>query len=83
MNIDEKASRAKRLRDDEAFQGLISEVRNDAIAKFVNSGAADAEAREEAHALLRALSKIEGTLAAAIDAKTLADKKKGQHRGSD
>lgn len=82
MNVQEKASRAKRLRDDEAFQDLMAEVRNDAIAAFVNSGAADAAAREEAHALLRALSKIEGTLEAAIGAKTLADKK-GQHRGSD
>lgn len=83
MNIDEKASRAKRLRDDEAFADFIQEVREDAIAAFANSRANETEAREEAHALLRAINQIEGKLDAAIGAKALADKRKGQHRGND
>lgn len=82
MNIDEKASRAKRLRADEAFQMLIQEVRDTAIARFLNSGATDTEARETAHSLIRAINEIDSTLQSWTDAKTVADKK-GQHRGSD
>lgn len=78
--IIEKASRAQRLRDDEAFQEFVAQVRNDAIAAFVESGAKDNEAREEAHSILRALAKIEDALNAAIGAKALADKK-DRHRG--
>lgn len=81
-NIVEKASRARRLRDDEAFQEFVAEVRNGAIARFTESGAADTAAREEAHAILRALAAIEGQLQSAIDAESFA-KKKGQHRGND
>ena len=80
--IQERASRAKRLRADDAFQEFVKEVRDDAIASFMSSGPGDTDVREEAHAILRALSNIEGKLDAAIGAKTLADKK-GQHRGSD
>ena len=81
MNIQETASRAKRLRADEDFQNLIQEIRDDAIASFVNSAAADVEAREDAHAIMRAINKIDSTLAAKIDAQTVAEKK-GQHRGN-
>ena len=82
MNIQEKASRAKRLRDDEAFQMLVKEVRDTATQRFLNSAASDTEARENAHSIIRALNEIDSTLQSWIDAKTVADKK-GQHRGSD
>lgn len=80
--IVEKAARAKRLRGDEAFQEFTEEVRNGAIARFTESGAADTATREEAHAILRALAAIEGQLQSAIDAESF-EKKKGQHRGND
>lgn len=82
MNIEEKASAAKRLRKDEGFQAFIAEVREAAIADFVNSGPKETEAREEAHAILRALAAIEARLSAAEGAKALKDRK-GQHRVND
>lgn len=82
MNVQERASAAKRLRNDEAFQMFIAEVREAAVADFVNSGPKQTDAREEAHAILRALSEIERRLNAAEGAKSLQDKK-GQHRAND
>ena len=82
MNINEKATCAKRLRDDEAFQTLISEVRDTAISRFLTSGAPNVDAREQAHSLIRAINEIDNVLQSWADAKTVADKK-GQHRGSD
>jgi hypothetical protein len=80
--IVEKASRARRLRGDDAFCEFMEEVRDWAIAQFTESGAADTAIREEAHAILRALAAIEGRLQSAIDAESF-EKKKGQHRGND
>ena len=77
MNIQEKAARAKRLREDEAFASFVAEVREDAIRMFTNSGTKDTATREEAHALLRAVQAIETRLDAAIDAQTIAER---QHR---
>lgn len=81
-DVERRAARAKRLRADETFQQVIQELKNDALAAFVSSGAADTAAREEAHAMTRAISSIEGKLDGWIAAQTLANRK-GQHRGSD
>lgn len=75
MNIEDKAAWAKRLRGDEAFQMFMAEVREDAIAAFTESAADDTAKREEAHAILRALGKIDGALQTAINAKAVKDKK--------
>jgi len=83
MNINEKAAWAKRLRADEAFQMFMAEVREDAMQAFATSAAHESEKREEAHAILRGLSKLDGVLNSAINAKAVSDKKKGQDRGSD
>ena len=80
--ISERASRAKRLRDDKAFQEFMEDVRSQQVAVFLKI-AASPEAREEAHAIVRALSTIEGTLDAAVSAETYEQKRKGQHRGND
>jgi hypothetical protein len=42
---------------------------------FANSGASDVEAREDAHAILRAVNQIEITLDAAITAEVILDRK--------
>lgn len=81
-NITERAHRAKRLRDDEAFQEFIEDVRTDALRQFETSGPKDTEVREEAHAILRVLRKLQGKLDAAVAAET-RQARKGQHRGSD
>lgn len=79
--ISERAARAKRLRDDEAFQEFMEAVRQRQVATFLNI-AAPQEARDEAHAIVRALATIEGEIEAAIGAHTY-EQKKGQHRATD
>lgn len=70
-----KAEDAKRLKNDTAFTQFIEDVRNEQIRLFTTSGAQDIEQREEAHAILRALTKIEVQLDAATMAETLLDRK--------
>ena len=70
-----KAEDAKRLKDDTAFTQFVEDVRNEQIRLFTTSDAQDVEQREEAHAILRALNKIEVQLDAAIAAETLLDRK--------
>ena len=70
-----QAEDAKRLKNDTAFTQIVEDVRNEQIRLFRTSGAQDIEQREEAHAILRALNKIEVQLDAAIAAETLLDRK--------
>ena len=70
-----KAEDAKRLKNDTAFTQFVEDVRNEQIRLFTTSAAQDVEQREEAHAILRALNKIEVKLDAAIAAETLLDRK--------
>ena len=70
-----KSEDAKRLKNDTAFSDFIEDVRNEQFRLFRTSGAQDIEQREEAHAILRALTKIEVELDAAIMAETLLDRK--------
>ena len=69
------ADDAERLKNDTAFMQFVEDVRNEQIRLFTTSAAQDVEQREEAHAILRALNKIEVQLDAAIAAKTLLDRK--------
>tara|TARA_R110000796_G_scaffold4779_1_gene18190 strand:- start:631 stop:873 length:243 start_codon:yes stop_codon:yes gene_type:complete len=70
-----KADEARRLKSDSAFSAFVQEVRDDQMASFANSGVADVAAREEAHAILRALNMIEVRLDAATTAETFLDRK--------
>ena len=70
-----KAEEAKRLKNDPAFKGFMASVREAQISVFVDSEADDIYAREEAHAMVRALNLIEVNLDAAIAAETLLDRK--------
>jgi len=69
------ADDAERLKNDTAFMQFVKDVRNEQIRLFTTSAAQDVEQREEAHAILRALNKIEVQLDAVIAAKTLLDRK--------
>lgn len=71
-----KAEEAKRLKNDPAFKGFMISVREAQISVFMNSEAGDVSAREEAHAMVRALNLIEVNLDAAIAAETLLDHRK-------
>ena len=75
VDIRIQADDAKRLKNDTAFMQFVEDVRNEQIRLFTTSAAQDVEQREEAHAILRALNKIEVQLDAAIAAKTLLDRK--------
>ncbi len=70
-----KADEARRLKSDSAFSAFVQEVRDDQMASFASSGVADVAAREEAHAILRALNMIEVRLDAATTAETFLDRK--------
>ena len=70
-----EADEARRLKNDTAFQQFMQSVRDNQMQIFANSGAADVAAREEAHAIMRALNQIEVNLDAALTAETLLDRK--------
>ena len=76
-----KAASARRLVADEAFQDFVADVRAQCLTIFENSGPADTGTREEAHALLRAITKLQGAISAASFAGALEQKREGQHRG--
>jgi len=76
-----RANRAKALMQSDAFRDVMQDLRDRQIAAFVNSAAEQSDARENAHAMVRALNKIEEALQADVDAGTLLDKQKERHRG--
>ena len=80
-DIKRRANRAKSLMQSDAFVSVMQDLRDRQVAAFVNSAAEQAEAREDAHAMVRALNKIEEALQADVDAGTLLDKQKERDRG--
>ena len=75
VDIRIQANEARRLKNDTAFQQFVGDVRDRQVQAFANSAAEDVSAREEAHAIIRALNKIEVALDAAIGAETILDRK--------
>lgn len=80
MDVERKAQAARRLRNNEDFCLFIEEFRADCIAVFTDSSAEQQDRREEAHAHLRAITKLLGTLDAAEAAQTLDERKKNGRR---
>jgi len=70
-----EADEARRLKNDTAFKQFMQSVRENQMQIFASSGAADVAVREEAHAIIRALNRIEVNLDAALAAETLLDRK--------
>jgi hypothetical protein len=70
-----EAEEARRLKNDTAFKQFMQSVRENQMQIFASSGADDVSAREEAHAIIRALNQIEVNLDAAMAAETLLDRK--------
>ena len=75
VSIRIKADDAFRLKNDTAFMQFLEDVREDQMQVFATSAAHEIELREEAHAIVRALGKIEMKLDAAIAAQTILDRK--------
>ena len=80
--IELKAKKSKSLLEDERFLEVLQDLRKTQFEVFANSSASEVEKREDAHAILRALTEIERLLNANVDAVTLLAKK-GKHRGND
>ena len=79
MNIKDRAAHVKRLKQDEAFNTLIGEIKEDAANVFLNPNSSY-EDREEAHHIVRALAKIEDRMAVILTDEAMFDKQ--QERGS-
>ena len=65
-----QADEAKRLKTDTAFLQFVQYVRDGQVKAFMDSSATDVEAREEAHAIMRALNEIQIRIDATIAAET-------------
>tara|TARA_Y200000002_G_scaffold367639_1_gene359877 strand:+ start:373 stop:609 length:237 start_codon:yes stop_codon:yes gene_type:complete len=72
-----RAEDAKRLRNDDTFKLLLQEVRENQKEVFATTAADEIERREEAHAILRAMSEMITHLDAVITAETLLEMRKG------
>ena len=79
MNIKDRAAHVKRLQQDEAFNTLVNEIREDAANVFLNPHSSQQD-REEAHHIVRALAKIEDRMAVILTDEAMFDKQ--QQRGS-
>ena len=66
----------------EHFQLIMKDLRNQQLEGFANSSADEVEKREDAHAILRALNQIEYMLQADVNAEMLIEKKE-RHRHDD
>ncbi len=82
MDIEQRAKRSKSLLENEWFVETIKDLRDTQMRTFADSSAQEVEKREDAHAILRALTEIERLLNANVDAVTLITRK-GKHRGND
>ena len=82
MDYKKRAIRARNLLRNEEFLGIMKDLREDQLRLIANTSASEVEKREDAHAILRALTEIERLLNANVDAVTLITKK-GKHRGND
>ena len=82
MDIEQRAKRSKSLIENDWFQDTIKNLREDQMRVFADSSAQEVEKREDAHAILRALTAIERSLQADVDAVALLQRK-GKHRGND
>ena len=80
--ITNRAITAQNLDGNPDFKGFFAEVRDAQTAVFLNVGSTPA-AREDAHAIIRALAAITQLISGAIDAEKFAKHQEGQHRGND
>lgn len=74
MNIKEKASRIKTLKNDETFKGVMTEVRERQIDVFT-SPTSTIDDREKAHSIICALQAVDDHITAVIDSEKIFDSK--------
>lgn len=83
MDTEQKAARARRLLHDEHFRSLVNEIGDGAVRAFLSADDPGSPEVREAHALSRAIRRVEAMLQGDLDAETIEHKRKGQHRGHD
>ena len=69
------ASDVQRILRDTTFKTIMEKVKADQVATFLTSGPHEVQAREEAHALVRALSKIEAAFKSVVDDEAIKTKR--------
>jgi|TARA_B110000908_G_C10154146_1_gene402810 hypothetical protein len=68
-------SQAERLLKNDTFVEVFDIIRNEQVKKFLISGKSDTEAREDAHAITRALNEFEHILKRAIADEAIKEKR--------
>jgi len=68
-------SQALKLLADDTFMAVFVSIRAEQVKKFLQSGRDDSQAREDAHAMTRALNEFEHILKRAITNQDLRDKR--------
>ena len=75
MDYKKRAIRARNLLNNDEFQGIIKDLRENQLRLIANTSASEVEKREDAHAIYRALNEIECLLRADVDAEKLMERK--------
>lgn len=68
-------SQALKLLANDTFVAVFDSVRAEQVKRFLQSGKDDSEAREDAHAMTRALNEFENTLKRVITNEDMKDKR--------
>jgi len=69
----------ERILRDSTYRAIMNKVREDQINAFVRSAATETANREEAHSILRALSKIEQAFKSILDDGAVKHKREIRH----
>ena len=69
-------AQAEYLLKDDTFCTVFDIIRQEQVKKFLKSGKADTEAREDAYAMTQALNQFENILKSAITDEVMKDKRK-------
>ena len=70
-----KRSQAEYLLKDDTFIEVFDIIRAEQVKKFLKSSKSDTEAREDAHAITRALNEFERVLRSSITNEVMHDKR--------
>jgi hypothetical protein len=81
-DIKRKAAEARALLNDPAFQDIVDEIKQDAVALFLRPKCS-IEDMQAAHDRVQSTQTFLDALQARIDAEMIEDKKKGQDRRGD
>ena len=70
-----RRAQAEYLLKDDTFNEVFDIIRAEQVKKFLKSSKSDTEAREDAHAMTRALNEFESILKRAVTSEAMNDKR--------